>query len=67
MDIFKPIQLFANLATYQWFGLGRESYLGSAFNFFIYDTIKIGLLLVVINYVMAKPATTSQWRKCEIS
>jgi len=53
MDIFKPIQLFANLATYQWFGLGRESYLGSAFNFFIYDTIKIGLLLVVINYVMA--------------
>ena len=53
MDIFKPIQLLANLATYQWFGFGKETYLGSAVNFFIYDTIKIGLLLIVINYVMA--------------
>lgn len=53
MDIFKPIQLFADLATYGWLNLGKVSYLGSAVNFFIYDTIKIGLLLIVINYVMA--------------
>jgi len=53
MDIFRPIQLFADLATYGWFNLGRQSYLGSAVNFFIYDVIKIGLLLIVINYVMA--------------
>lgn len=53
MDIFQPIQQFANLATYGWIGLGKESYLGSAINFFIYDTIKIGLLLVFINYIMA--------------
>lgn len=53
MDIFRPIQLFADLATYGWLNLGRESYLGSAVNFFIYDVIKIGLLLVVINYFMA--------------
>ena len=53
MDIFKPIQLFADLATYGWLNLGQVSYLGSAVNFFIYDTIKIGLLLIVINYVMA--------------
>lgn len=52
MDIFYPIQLFANLITYDLFKLG-DSYVGSALNFFIYDTIKIGILLVVINYVMA--------------
>src|SRR3989344_4592304 len=53
MDIFRPIQLFADLATYGWLGIGKETYLGSAVNFFIYDVIKIGFLLVVINYVMA--------------
>ncbi|QQS44346.1 permease [Candidatus Roizmanbacteria bacterium] len=53
MDIFRPLQLFADLATYGWLNLGRQSYLGSAVNFFIYDVLKIGLLLVVINYFMA--------------
>jgi len=53
MDIFKPIQLFANIATYQWFRIIPHSYWGDAINFFIYDTIKIGLLLIVINYIMA--------------
>lgn len=31
----------------------KDSYLGSAVNFFIYDTVKIGILLISINYVMA--------------
>src|SRR3989339_1123484 len=53
MDIFKPIQLFANLATYQWLRIVPHSYWGETINFFIYDTIKIGLLLIVINYFMA--------------
>jgi len=53
MDIFSPIQLFANLVTYNWLGLGNETYLGSAVNFFIYDIIKIGILLLLINYTMA--------------
>jgi len=53
MDIFKPIQLFADLATYQWFRIVPHSYWGDTINFFIYDTIKIGLLLIVINYFMA--------------
>lgn len=53
MDIFRPIQLFADLATYGWLNLSKQSYPGSAINFFIYDVIKIGLLLVVINYIMA--------------
>jgi uncharacterized protein len=53
MDIFQPIQLFADLATYQWLHLAPHSYAGDTINFFIYDVIKIGLLLVVINYFMA--------------
>lgn len=53
MDIFYPIQIFANTITSNWLGLAKNSYLGTALNFFIYDTIKIGLLLVFINYLMA--------------
>jgi len=53
MDIFRPIQLFADLATYQWLRIIPHSYWGDTINFFIDDVIKIGLLLVVINYFMA--------------
>jgi hypothetical protein len=53
MDLFKPIQLFADLVTYQWFSIIPHSYWGDTVNFFIYDSIKIGILLVAINYVMA--------------
>jgi len=53
MDIFKPIQLFADLITYQWFHIASHSYWGDTLNFFIYDTIKIGILLIFINYFMA--------------
>ncbi|MFH2021017.1 MAG: permease [archaeon] len=52
MDIFSPVQWFADLVT-SGMRLGKESYLGSAVNFFVYDIIKIGLLLLIINYVMA--------------
>ncbi len=51
--MFYPIQLLADFVTFQLIGLGQGSYLASALNFFIYDTIKIGLLLLVINFVMA--------------
>ena len=53
MDIFRPIQLLAHIATYQWLHLPLHSYWGDTVYFFIYDTIKIGFLLIVINYVMA--------------
>ncbi len=53
MDIFFPIQQFADLVTYQIFRITPHSYWGDTINFFIYDVIKIGLLLVVVNYVMA--------------
>lgn len=53
MDIFYPVQLLADTISFGWLKLGSQSYLGSAVNFFIYDSFKIGLLLVVINYFMA--------------
>lgn len=53
MDIFAPIQTFADLVTYQWFRIAPHSYLGDTVNFFLYDMVKIGVLLVGINYVMA--------------
>lgn len=53
MDIFKPAQLFADFITYGFFRIMPHSYWGDTVNFFIYDIIKIGLLLIVINYVMA--------------
>jgi uncharacterized membrane protein YraQ (UPF0718 family) len=52
MSLFSPIQLLANWLTSSVFGITNQ-YWGKAINFFIYDTIKIGLLLVVINYLMA--------------
>ena len=53
MDIFAPLQWFADLVTYSWFGLRQEGYWGGAINFWIYDAVKIGLLLVFINISMA--------------
>ncbi|KUK77150.1 MAG: hypothetical protein XD93_0505 [candidate division WS6 bacterium 34_10] len=53
MDLFYPVQWFANLITVDLLNLVKDSYIESALNFFIYDTIKIGILLIVINYVMA--------------
>ncbi len=53
MDIFVPLQNLADAITYGWLSLARDSYLASSVNFFIYDVIKIGILLIVINYVMA--------------
>lgn len=53
MDIFAPIQFIANKITYDWLGISGGSYLGDTVNFFIYDVIKIGFLLIIINYIMA--------------
>ncbi|MFZ5425030.1 MAG: permease [Patescibacteria group bacterium] len=53
MEIFASVQTFANSVTYDWFSISQDSYWGDTVNFFIYDVIKIGLLLIVINYIMA--------------
>lgn len=53
MEIFASVQSFANSVTYDWLSISQDSYWGDTVNFFIYDVIKIGLLLIVINYIMA--------------
>lgn len=53
MDIFYPLQLLADWLSYSLFGLVPESHLGVAVNFFVYDSLKILILLLVINYLMA--------------
>lgn len=53
MDIFYPIQLFANWLVYSVFNLQQESILGGAINFFIYDTIKIFILLAIIIFAVS--------------
>jgi len=42
----------ANLIVYQWFGLSAESHAGAAVHFFVMDTAKIFVMLVIIIYVM---------------
>lgn len=46
------IQTFADWLVYGIFGLNAESNLGSAVNFFFYDTIKILILLFLISAIM---------------
>lgn len=50
MDIFYPIKIFADLLTSK---LEASSLLYSAVNFFIYDSIKILILLVVIIFIVS--------------
>lgn len=44
---------FSSLITYGWFSLDRGSRLADALEFFIYDTIKIFLLLAVIIFIVS--------------
>lgn len=53
MDIFYPIQLLSDLISYNLIGAAKGSYIGDTVNFFLYDSIKIGLLLLVVGYIMA--------------
>ena len=53
MDIFYPIQVLTDWLTYKIISLSPETHLGTSVNFFIYDSIKLLLLLLVINYFMA--------------
>jgi len=53
MSIFYPIQIFSNWLTYSALKIIPKSLLGNAVNFFIYDTIKILILLSVIIFVVS--------------
>lgn len=53
MDIFSPIQWFADWLIYSVFNIAKGTPLGNSLNFFVYDTIKILILLAVIIFVVS--------------
>ncbi len=53
MDIFYPVKIFADWITYAVFGLAPKTIFGEEINFFIYDTIKIFILLSVIIFAVS--------------
>lgn len=53
MDIFYPVKIFADWLTYRAFSLSVDSRIAAAVDFFVYDTIKIFILLAVIIFVIS--------------
>jgi hypothetical protein len=53
MNIFYPIQLFSDWLTYFVFSITPKTLLADAVNFFIYDTIKILILIIVIIFCVS--------------
>lgn len=50
--MFNWLQYFADWLIYSVFGISLQSHLGEAFNFFVFDTLKIFLLLFGITTIM---------------
>ena len=50
--MFTPVQIFADWLIYNVFGIAKDSKLGSALNFFVFDSIKIFILLLIIIYAI---------------
>jgi hypothetical protein len=53
MSIFYPVQLLADWLTYSVFHIIPKTTLAGAVNFFIFDTIKILILLIVIIFIVS--------------
>jgi len=53
MNIFYPVKLLADWLTYGGFHFSAKTIFAEAVNFFIYDTIKIFILLAVIIFVIS--------------
>lgn len=53
LDIFFPLEAFANWITFSVFALEPSSHLGSSVQFFLYDTLKIFALMLVITHFMS--------------
>jgi uncharacterized protein len=50
--MFDWIQNFTDWLIYSFFGIGAATHLGTALNFFVYDTLKILILLFLIVFLM---------------
>ncbi len=53
MDIFAPLEWLSDWLVYVVFNLGKNTQSGTAANFFIYDTLKIFILLAAIIFVVS--------------
>lgn len=53
MDIWQPIKMLADWLVYSVFSIAHGTIFGEALNFFIFDTIKILILLTVIIYAVS--------------
>lgn len=53
MDLFFPLEAFADWITFSVFALEPSSHLGSSVQFFLYDTLKIFALMLVITHFMS--------------
>jgi uncharacterized membrane protein YraQ (UPF0718 family) len=53
LSIFYPVQLFADWISFGLFKLAPKTLAGEAVNFFIFDTIKVFLLLAAIIYAVS--------------
>lgn len=53
MDVFYPVKLLAEWITISLFNITPKTILAEAVNFFIYDTIKIFILLSVIIFIVS--------------
>ena len=53
MNIFYPIQILSDWLTYSIFSITPKTLLADAINFFIYDTIKILILMTVIIFAVS--------------
>lgn len=52
-DIFYPLEALANWLTFSVFRIEQSSHLGYSVHFFIYDTLKIFALMLVITHFMS--------------
>lgn len=53
--MFDWTQVFANWLVYDVFGIAKNSKAGSALNFFVFDTIKIFILLLITPILIYLP------------
>lgn len=50
IDVFKPVELFADNLVYKLLNLSPATKVGESLHFFVYDTIKIFILILVISF-----------------
>lgn len=53
MDIFYPLEWLADWLTFNVFSIAPETFLSETVNFFIYDTVKIFILFILITHLMS--------------